>query len=88
VVAAPALVGWKLKLFVFLEESSLFGNLIKTNFLKLNHFPQVFFLFSSHSQSQLMNVHGKCKGLGGGGGGVCVCVCVFLHVLIACWQYV
>ncbi len=35
-----------------------------------------------------MNVHGKCKGLGGGGGGVCVCVCVFLHVLIACWQYV
>jgi hypothetical protein len=43
VVAAPALVGWKLKLFVFLEESTLFGNLIKSNFLKLNHFPQVFF---------------------------------------------
>ncbi len=87
-VAAPALVGWKLKLFVFLEESILFGNLIKSNFLKLNHFPQVFFFFSSHSQSQLMNVHGKCKGiLGGGGGGGGACVCVF-HVLIACWQYV
>jgi hypothetical protein len=41
VVAAPALVGWKLKLFVFLEESILFGNLIKSNFLKLNHFPQI-----------------------------------------------
>lgn len=40
-VIAPALVGWKLKLFVYLEESSLFGNLIKSNFLKLNHFPQI-----------------------------------------------
>jgi hypothetical protein len=78
VVAAPALVGWKLKLFVFLEESSLFGNLIKSNFLKLNHFPQVFFFFfPSNSHSQLMNVHGECKGIlvgGGGGGRACVCV--------------
>lgn len=77
-VAAPALVGWKLKLFVYLEESSLFGNLIKSNFLKLNHFPQVFFFFfPSHSQSQLMNVHGKCKEILGGGG-ACVCVCYLM----------